>query len=486
MQRQIRLIFVITICILMLPALCFILLGSFVNGYVPFILLSSFMLILFTREKYINKIISIYKYSPFKYFIYFFIWSLFTIVLSIFFHHFYLKTFINSVLGGLLCSVILPMLFIIVLIPKYFPMKFFIKLLFGFSFFVFLFTVLEFIVYNFNIIILKPLIMFFANKRYIIGAYDTSFKVIAGGIYRTQSIFEEPSFLGYYTWIISPVIYYLSASKYRIFNNKYINKILKKSIVPLMWFSIISCQSPIFLIFFVITSLFYYVKQKLNFVKLKLHIILLCSIFIIFIVTFLLLNGFAFLDLEGSFLSRINHTFNNLSNFSDFVEAEPSLATRIIIIINAIQIGIEHLITGIGYGNLSMYIADSLSKTSLPLTIELMSFVNENKSAPASTIFIKVFSETGIIGVLLFYKFLFVLKKSLKNSLKYFKGITVDFVQSLYYFITLFILSTFYSSNFNDAYIWCIIGCSIAIILQASTYRKRFLNNNMKGEQFEY
>ena len=170
--------------------------------------------------------------------------------------------------------------------------------------------------------------------------------------------------------------------------------------------------------------------------------------------------------MSSTYLNRIFLVIQNINSFEDFIMVEPSLGTRIIIIINAIKMGLQHLFLGVGYGNMSYLIAEQLSHSKIPLTDELQIFVLMNKTNPASTIFIKIFSETGIIGTYLFYYFIGKEILILHKLIPMLYGKAKILISSFQIFLITYTLSTFYASLLNDSYTWVIIG----FILTATNY----------------
>ena len=454
-----NLIFTILI-LLLLPSFCFIIGSQFIPVYIPAILCIFFILAIFYNKQLVSNSLYFYKKTPFKYLVIFFIWSIITIIFSIVRGKFFLGGFITSTLGGLICSVMLPCLFTLFITPKYINTKTFIKFLYFFFWFVFLLGILDFIIFYFDIPVLKEAITIFSNKRLLIYDITDVTRVFVGSFPRARSIFDEPSYLGYFIFVVSPIVYEWTLNKFKIFKNNYLNLLIKRTIIPFMWISLVLTQSPIFLIFNIAFSSFYFLIIKKGYKKIVKHFVPI-SIFLTFTVA-IAISFISKIDFSTTYLNRIILVVQNIKSFEDFIMVEPSLGTRIIVMINAIQMGLNNILFGVGYGNMSYLMATQLSLSTLPLTGELQHFIFSGRTNPPSTIFIKIFSETGILGVSIFYYFLYNIYQKLNIKRNYLDNTSIN--NGLILFIITYFCSSFYDSNLNQPYIFIIIGFIIAII----------------------
>lgn len=452
----------INLILLFLPSFCFIIGSQFIPVYIPTILCVLFLLAIFYHKQLISNVLYFYRKTPFKYLAIFFIWSIITIIFSIVKGKFFIGGFITGTLGGLICSVMLPCLFTLFITPKYINTKTFIKFLYFFFWFVFLLGILDFIIFYFNIPVLKEAITIFSNKRLLMYDITDITRVFVGNLPRARSIFDEPSYLGYFIFVVSPIVYEWTLNKFRMFQNKYLNLLIKSTIIPFMWTSLILTQSPIFLIFNIAFSSFYFLVIKKGYKKIVKHLLPI-SISLILIST-IAIYFISKIDFSTTYLNRILLVVQNIKSFEDFIMVEPSLGTRIIVMINAIQMGLNNILFGVGYGNMSYLIANQLSQSTLPMTGELQNFILLNLTTPPTMIFTKIFSETGAIGIILFYYFLYDIFKKL-NIIKKKDYIHQSFIiNGLLLFIIVFFCSSFYGSILHQPYIFIIIGFIITII----------------------
>ena len=457
---NIKYLLYLTYILLLLPSFCFIIGSQFIPVYIPAILCIFFILLILYNKRLIRNFLYFYKRTPFKGLVLFFLWSIITIIFSIVKGKFFIGGFITSTLGGLICSVMLPFWLTLFVIPKYINIKTFTKFLYFFFWFVFLLGILDFIIFYFNIPILKETITIFSNKRLLVYDVTDITRVFVGNFPRARSIFDEPSYLGYFIFVVSPIVYEWTLNEFKIFKNKYLNLLIKKTIIPFMWLSLILTQSPIFLIFNIIFSSFYFLVIRKGYKELVKHFLPI-SISLIFLST-IIISFISKIDFSTTYLNRIILVIQNIKSFEDFIMVEPSLGTRIIIMINALQMGLNNILFGVGYGNMPYLMANQLSLSTLPLTGELQNFIFSGRTNPPSTIFIKIFSETGILGVSIFYYFLYNIYQKLDIKRNYLDNIHIN--NGLLLFIITYFLSSFYSSNLNQPYIFIIIGFIITII----------------------
>lgn len=454
-------IFKYILIIMLFPSMCINIGSQYIFIRVLIVLLCTILIATFQYNKFQNTIILLYKKTPFIYLWYFLLWSITTIIIALLCSRIYIGGIVNSFFGGLIFSVILPCIITVYILRNYLSIKFFIRLIYLFTYITLLIGLIEFFANLYNIQFIRILIEILRIPN------EYTF-ALHSGVTRCRSIFQEPSFFAYYILTISPIIYELTLSKYKIFYNKYFNNIVKKTIIPLMWLCLISTQSPIFLIFNIIFSLLYFIIIKKGYIKIwkNFHSYLFISTIILIITIPTIIN----LDLSSTYINRVLIVISNIQSFSSLIYLEPSLSTRIIIFINGFEMGLKHIIFGIGYGNMSYMIAQKLSTSAVPLTQELIMFVIKNKTNPASSIFIKLFSETGIIGVVIFYSFLYRCIKKLNLVKEKYFGLIRNFINGLVLFIIVYTCSTIYDSNLNMTYIYILFGLVLNFIIQKRVY----------------
>lgn len=469
---NIKLLFIIILILFFLNSFCFGIGNFFIAVFIPFMLLLITILLIADGKGVLKKIIRAYKHTPVKYFIWFFCWSIITIIVSIVTKNFSFEGFITGFVGGLLLSVLAPYILVSYGVKRILSLKNIIKFLLIMFFAIFLLGIVDFIAFYFHIKCLESLVGFLINRRSIIFNADFS-KVGTWGFARVQSIFEEPSYLAYFILISSPILYKLCLSKNKIFDNKLMDLFLKRSTIVLALLDLILTQSPIFLVFAGIVLFVFLIHKgiKINFSKFLLQISFVMAIIILFI--FISNNFYDYLpmfnlNLENTYIIRIIKTINNMNSLNLLIIVEPSLATRIICYINTFIIGMKNFIFGVGYGNLGHIIRAQLMNSPVPLTQELINnYIQKDMSAPPSAIFYRIFAETGLIGVLLFYNFLFQNIKFIDKIKTSFSLLEQELLIGLKYYVYFLMIFSFYASNINSVFIFIYLGLISGMILIA-------------------
>ena len=432
-----------------------ILVGNMIIRMFYFILMVSLLYFVikdnFIFFKSIKKIII---KTPLKYL---FIFLLFYLVIS-----FVLCIFHQSTWGNLLKGFLLHYIFGIIPICLFFSYIIFHKYITIFNItkiFIFLFwlnTILSIIVLIadiFNFDFLTNIINFICNIRNFndgidINPYST----------RLKGFFEEPGFYAGFIYIFLPFTYFLTSSKVKLYKNKFINLILKKTFVPLVWINIILTKSPIFLLLCgLLTIICYYKELKKFFIK---HSVI--SIIILLTTLFIMMLGLNFLKASESYLSRIGSVFQS-KNIIDLIMLEPSLATRIVCYIYSIKIGLSHLLTGVGIKSIDIHLLNSYYSGLLPLTPEIITHIDKYKAGLENIFYVNaiayyLFAESGIIGVYLYFKFYINMLSSLNKIKNNIPKLSFDYVflKSSFFTIIGLLIYFFYDSRFIQQEIYFI------------------------------
>lgn len=456
--------------LLMLPAIGF----SIGSMFIPYLFILEgviFVLMLLFNRNFLNDIMLLCRKTPFLYMFLFFIWASFTVIVSMFQGTFYLKSFIFGYIGGLIFCVLCPLLFSYFINKNFVPAENFIKLYVIIYLFVFGLGIIEFIIKQYDLDLAVMLVSLFNNRRIGLSLGDGSLSLI----WRIKSIFDEPAVLGEFIYLNIPIIFSLVLSKYKIFESKLFNKTIKLVLIPLTAAVLILTKSPITLVFTVIITLFYFYKNIIYTVK-KYYLIITAFLLAVFLLFILYTLGSGVnINLEQSYLMRIVNTIKNMSSIHDLIDAEPSLATRIINYANNMLVFMKYPLFGTGYGNMSSYMVVQMQNTPLPLTQELWGMLIKQQGGIASAIFYKAAAETGIIGIILL--FVFGIKTYLLNKklIKISDGIIKDFLQGINFYLIVFMTFVFfYNSNLHSTQYWLIFGF---IYAYSAVLRKRTLKH---------
>lgn len=436
------------------------------SSYFPIVILiipfELFILLLLYKENFFKRIIFLYKFTPVKYFFLLFIWIIITGILAVLSGYYSISRFLYAAVLGAILRIIFVFLYPTFVIPKIISMRTVIKIFIGTIFFIILWGGVELIGSYFDISIINTLVHVLSNIR------DTDISVIIeahSGIPRIRSVFMEPGVYASFLTINLPIIFKFGFSKYKIFKNGIINLLVKNSIIPLTIISLILTQSPIYFIFASITILFIYYKKIYIIIKkysLKFILISIVSLFVLALIIPIVLN-----NIENSFLIRIVNViqvFGGKFDLSSLIEAEGSLATRIVNYIIQFIIFLKHPIFGIGFGNNGYMLINAFRSAPIPLTGEMYCILQDSTSSITVTTnaFYLLLHQTGLVGFGLYAIFMVKIIQQM-GKIQIFKDNVISaFALSLRSsIIVLFALSIIYNQGFvsNILFLYTSIAC---------------------------
>lgn len=387
-------------------------------------------------------------------------WIIFSDLIFILLRKITIAKVLSSVILGLFFSMGV-MLFMGFLFSRVYNLKTIAKTIYGSIYALNILGFINFSIFTFNISFLAPIYFFFVNKRLLVSGSEA---IIGNMLDRVQSTFEEPSQYVWFLCVNLPLIYEMSFSQQKIFNNQFIDKFIKITSIPLAWFCIIATLSPIGIIIAIMVTIAYYMlKNKKSIKKLLLYSVSFTFLSVIFLI--LVLNS----SDSNPIFSRIKTVLFVLNDFKTFVIVEGSLATRLIYYSNAFLISLSNPIIGVGWGNLAMYLYEMIEKTNIPLTLEIqqrwIKCMNPSEFGYTPAIFFRVIAETGFVGAFFFYYFIYRLfniskKLTIFSDLNF---ITCNFISGFYFMIISFFYNSFYNSLLYCSYFWIIFGILIGI-----------------------
>lgn len=414
-----------------------------------------FLFFIFFKQKYLFKRINLLrKKTPLKYFLYFATWLLVDGLLLVLLGKYSILNYIYYILTLLLITFTFTYLLPALIFPKYFSRKFLIKFMFLTYFILCIVGLIQYVSATFDLTFINVIIAFLTNIRFLLNEnhqlYDS----------RLSSLFEEPGYFGAFLFLNFPIVYNLCCSKYRIFDNKYLNILIKKSLVPLFWICLILTKSPIWLIFCLILTGIYFSKRIIAFIikhaiKFGIATIIIVILAIIF---------FSKVNISDTYLNRIYLTITVLGNWNLFVVAEPSLATRLLSYFYTFKVFLANCILGVGLGNTKYYTLTQVFNDPQTMTYEMserirLSILSGGKKLSANGSFpFDILSDSGIIGFILFYYFL-IKSYIYTNKIKYiYNTDKYLFLDGISKSILAFITISFYDINYATLFIWFFIG----------------------------
>ena len=252
-------------------------------------------------------------------------------------------------------------------------------------------------------------------------------------------------------------------SKYKIFDNKYLNKLTKILAIPLFWVCLILTKSPIWLVFCLLLTGIYFAKNIIafiikHFIKFSIAFVLICACIMLFL---------SKINTSDTYLNRIYVALQTFKNFEIFIFAEPSLATRVLSYYYTFKVFLANCILGVGLGNAKYYTLTQILNHPMPLTYEFHSRLNnililrESKMGLNGSLFFDILSDTGIIGFVLFYYFLiknYLWEKKLKL---YYTGIYYLFLDGISKGTLAYIFISIYDINYLTLFIWFFFGMGL-------------------------
>lgn len=427
--------------------------------YLSFICTISFFLffVFFKQQNFFKRVNLLIRKTPFKYFLCFAIWiiidGLFLVLLGKYSIFNYLYYMLTLLILTFTCTYLLPS----IIFPKYFSKQFFIKFLFITYFILCIAGIIQYLSMILDITFINNIIKILTNIRFLLNDNHQFSDT------RLSGLFEEPGYFGAFLFLNFPIVYNLCCSKYKIFDNKYLNIIIKKSLIPLFWICLILTKSPIWLIFCLILTGIYFLKTIVTFI-LKHIVKFIIAIVLICVLTFIF---FTQLNLSETYLNRIYLTIKVLGNWELFVIIEPSLATRILSYFYTFKVFLSNFILGVGLGNTKYYTINQIFNTPIPITLELQKhitntiFSGSNRLGLNGAFFFDVLADSGIIGCIVFYYFLF--KSYIWNNkikMKY-TGINYLLLDGLSKSVLAFILISFYDVNYMTLFVWFLLGLGL-------------------------
>lgn len=415
------------------------------------------LIITFKFDKFKYFLAKIFKLPIVRYYFYFIAFIIFTTIINIFSGNYnapasFYITRIYKVFYALCLIYFLPVFSILLNIKKENLVKFFYSSIY----ILFLLCIVQFLAFNFNIDFLSQIFHFFTNGRAGMYAVIDDYQNLG----RVYAFFSEPSALGQFIFIIMPFITILSKSKYKIYNNVIINRIVKTTAIPLMLLILILTKSPIYLLLCLFEFLTLWIIMHKIIIKRYWQQIL--SILLIIILCTYILYAIFHHSIEQSYLARILNTISSLGNFNTFILVEPSLATRIVSYSIQIAAFTKQWLIGCGLYNAEIFVNPIYIQISpLPLTPEnYMShfayksyWTGLNRSVVYTSLL-----EFGVIGFSIYSVFIYKTIKYISNIKRYYNGLNSDFIYATKYSIIFITIISFYNLFIEAAYIWFIFG----------------------------
>lgn len=317
----------------------------------------------------------------------------------------------------------------------------------------------------FDISIIKTIIDFFSNGRYI---YDD----VIYEQFRVNSLYKEPSTLAAFIYSTMPFVFNITFSKYKLFATKLLNLTVKLTFLPLTIVILALTTSPIYII---VSAIELFI---LFFIKFKKFIF--NKIFLIFSIIFISI-AIPFLQYTKSLIIKDNQVMRRISTtieagfkLDNILLSEMSLATRISTGIIYFKIFQDNPIFGVGIYNAESCAHKMFPRLKTPVTAELVKVYMDMKYCIElnKAIFWKLLAESGIIGIVLYFWFYISCLKFLSKVRKRYYGIESCFVNSLFgSLIAILSFSTFYFEAYDKLHFWLLYGVVLMLYYRLKYYK---------------
>ena len=406
----------------------------------------------------------LFKKTPFKYFIYLYIWFIITGLIAFIKGYYSFGYFIIVVIIGFFFRGILLYLYPSLVFPKYINFKTLIKFFIISIYIILSIGILEFFASLLDFSPFLDIIRLLSNAANIENVIFDVYSFIP----RIRSLTLEPGALADFIAACVPFIFNISNCKYKIFKNKYVNFFVKKTIIPMALFCLIMTQSPIGLLFAIGMILYVSFDRIILYVK-KYYAIIIPFIIII---SASVIGYITTIDLSNSFIIRIFNVIGSIleGNFDEFILVEPSLATRVLNWLNQLQLWLKHPITGVGFLNRGWILYKQLQYSALPYTPEIKRNIMEYNGLITAnmTPMTQLLYQTGIIGFLLYIIYMVKNIKYLNKITRYFTNIEKVFIISFkQHFVYIFVKAFLYGPAFMNPLAFFAMGILNGLILLA-------------------
>ncbi len=323
------------------------------------------------------------------------------------------------------------------------------------SFCIFILSIIQFFIFTLKIQPLISVLDFFTNARYVL---YKDFQCVQN-IGRVYCTFGEPSGLGQFIFITMPIIMKLSSAKFKIFNNKYLNFLIKRTAVPFMLITVILTKSPIYLI---LCGIEYFILLIIFNIKLIKKYLIQVFLFIITFLSFFVYIYIAHKEaIESTYIFRILQTMYAIGDFNKLVFFEPSLATRIVSYSAQFGAFSKRIVFGCGINNVEVFLNSFyLQSTNLSFTPEnIATYLNKPHWVGVNrSFFWTSLAETGILGIFSYLLFIYKNFSFLNQMKRLCYGIDKDFIHGLYWSMISIVIISFYNLGTDNNFMWLIFG----------------------------
>ena len=346
------------------------------------------------------------------------------------------------------------------------PIRKIIRLIYSVIFIIFVIGIIQYIALILN---MNSVISFIANFNNVRNTdLMEAFNQSAISQLRVNSIFQEPSAFGKFIFMIMPIIMISSKSKQRIFSIKLCDILYKKLIILLMLLNIVFTKSPIYLILCLIEFVILFIILNIHTLKKYSFKIVFVGILLLMMFSIIIVNQYDNIYIEQTYLYRIIITFKNITSFDNLVIAEPSLATRLIYYINALQVFKSNFLWGCGLFNVNVVWNYTFLQNNLPMTQEaFFNYLRIPYAVSGGANFTStLLAETGVIGTSLYFMHIVKIIQILRKIYRTFQKTESDFCKGIYMSIIGLIIVSCYNLSYDFTCIPLLLGVAVLFLMK--------------------
>ncbi len=302
---------------------------------------------------------------------------------------------------------------------------------------------------------------------------------------RLSAVFEEPGYMGGFICVNLPIIYKMAETKFKIFKNKYLNKLFKTTFIPLIFITIIFVQSPIWIVFFFLTTFAYIAINRFKYFR---NVKTIISTFVICLVLFsssIIVLQNTKVDLSKTFLNRIRLVTSTFSNFEILIYTEQSLGMRLVSYHMRLLLFLQNPITGTGYKNSERCGLPVLKQLKYDANLPEMISVsdraltkNDNYMVLNGAILWILLSDLGIIGTFFFFGMVILSILKINQIIKNLPPcLEKNFMEAVRLSYIAIICFSIYDIRLNLPYFWFLFGLTPVF---TRYYNRRILDKEKK------
>lgn len=412
LKKVSKIIIMSPIIFMFLPAL-YIPLGLNVPIYLLSLIILFLILICISYKSVVKTFLEFYKYTPYKNFVLYIMWAIFASAILIIIGKVTFIHYISSIIIIVFGYYFLYSLYPAFVSYKYISIKDLYKIFSIAYLLIFIWGIITYYGNLYGNSLIIKLTNFLSNKQTLMLLNNY---VIA----RSRSVFFEPGIFANFIDLNLPILYTIFITKRKIFNNKYFNIIIKKSIFPLALINLFLTQSPLGIVFAIIIIFLFLIKKMLTSIKNPRFLI---STMIISILIFCIIVQKKDVISDSRAYKRFATVIESCTDIDSLSIKDTSFYSRIVSHVNNFCLFLKNPIFGVGIDNAKFVIQEQFKDSPIPLSLEnqanLALCQKTQKMHFNRAILFDSLSETGLVGFILLYAYFILTYVNIGKIVKY-------------------------------------------------------------------